>query len=146
MNLLVAIDFSEHTATILDQAVSIARPMEAKVWLLHVAEPEPDFVGYDVGPQNERDARAEKFHREHTEIQALSDQLRSDGLDATALLVQGSTAATILHEADKLKADMIIMGSHGRGAMRQLLVGSSSEGVVKGAKCPVLIIPTREVS
>jgi nucleotide-binding universal stress UspA family protein len=142
VNILVGIDFSDCTNTVVRKAQEIAQALSAKVWLLHVAEPEPAFVGYEVGPQYERDALSEKLHKEHADIQALGDELRDAGLEATALLVRGSTVETILNEATKLEADMIIVGSHGRGAVQRLLVGSVSEGVLRHAKCPMLIIPT----
>jgi nucleotide-binding universal stress UspA family protein len=146
LKILVAVDLSEYTETIVGEAQNIAGPLSAEVWLLHVAEPDPDFVGYDAGPQSERDAMAEHFHREHSEIQALAEKLRQEGLEATALLVQGATAETILSEASKLQVNMIIVGSHGRGAINQLLVGSVSEGVLRRADSPVLVIPTRKLS
>lgn len=142
MNILVALDFSDATEAIVRQAEEIAAPRSAKVWLLHVAEPEPDFVGYRPGPQSVRNFLAERFRKEHRTIQHLAERLRAAGLESTALLVQGPTAETILHEAGKLHIDMIIVGSHGRGAMYQLLVGSVSEGVLRGAACPVLVVPT----
>ena len=143
MRILVALDLSEHTDTIIAKAKDIAVPTDARVWLLHVADPDPDFVGFDVGPQNERDARAAEFHADHTRVQSLADGLRSDGIQATALLVQGPYAETILKEAADLDVDLIVMGSHGRGAMYQLLVGSTSEGVIRDADCPVMLIPTQ---
>ncbi len=143
MNILVAIDFSDATEAIVRQAEEIAVTHSAKVWLLHVAEPEPDFVGYQPGPQAERDFLAERFHTEHRNIQHIAKRMRATGLDITALLVQGVTVETILERARKLNIDMIIVGSHGRGAMYQLLVGSVSEGVLRGAVCPVLVVPTR---
>jgi nucleotide-binding universal stress UspA family protein len=60
--------------------------------------------------------------------------------------VQGATVETILKEALKLDVDMIVAGSHGRGAMYQLLVGSVSEGVLHKSKCPVIVVPTHERS
>jgi len=110
---------------------------------LHIAEPEPDFVGYDVGPKYERDALAEKFHKEHAELQAAADALRADDISAKALLVRGPTVETIIQEAEKFEADMIVLGSHGRGAVSRLLVGSVSEGVLREATCPIVIVPTR---
>jgi nucleotide-binding universal stress UspA family protein len=144
MKILVAIDLSESTDKIINKARELAMPHAAQVWLLHVAAPEPDFVGLSVGPQSERDALAEKFHREHSELQALADQLREQGLDTTALLVQGPTIETLLHEITTLSADLVVVGSHGKGAMHQLLVGSVSEGVLRKAGCPILVIPTHD--
>jgi nucleotide-binding universal stress UspA family protein len=144
MKLVVGIDLSQATETVVEKAAELARALSAKIWLLHVADPEPDFVGFDASPAYDRDVRSRTFHAEHSRLQAIANKLRLDGLDATALLVQGPTAATILQEAVKLAADMVIVGSHGRGAIHRLLVGSVSEEVLRKAGCPVLIIPTHE--
>ncbi len=144
MKLLVGIDLSPSTEKVVEKAAVLARALSAKIWLLHVADPEPDFVGFDASPAYDRDVRSRTFHAEHSQLQAIANKLRLDGLDATALLVQGPTAATILQEAVKLAADMVIVGSHGRGAIHRLLVGSVSEEVLRKAGCPVLIIPTHE--
>jgi nucleotide-binding universal stress UspA family protein len=65
-------------------------------------------------------------------------------LDTTALLVHGATVEVILKEASDLEVDLIVVGSHGRGAMYQLLVGSVSEEVLKKSRIPVLVIPTHK--
>jgi nucleotide-binding universal stress UspA family protein len=142
VNFLVAVDLSESTETVIRKFMELAKAVTAKVWLIHVADPEPTFVGYDAGPQYIRDAVAEKFRHEHSSIQALANRLRAEGLDATALLVQGPTVETIAKEAAKLDADMIIAGSHGKGSVQRLLLGSVSEGLLRHAHCPILIIPT----
>jgi nucleotide-binding universal stress UspA family protein len=144
MKLLVAVDLSESTKKVMKKAGEIATALSASVWLLHVAEPEPDFVGLEVGPQTVRDALSKEFHGEHRQIQEIADRLRKAGLDTTPLLVQGATAETILNMASELNIDMIVVGSHGRGAMYQLLVGSVSEEVLHKSECPILVIPTHE--
>jgi len=144
VNILVAVDLSDCTDIVIKKASALAKSLSAKVWLLHVAEPEPEFVGYDVGPQTERDAVAQHFRDEHRALQALATGMRTEALETTALLVRGMTVETIVAEASKLDADMIIVGSHGRGAMQRLLVGSISEGVIRHAERPVLIIPTHK--
>ena len=50
----------------------------------------------------------------------------------------------ILHEATEQDAGLIVMGSHGHGAIYNLLVGSVAEGVLKGVSCPVLIVPSEK--
>ena len=144
MKILVAVDLSESTEKILKNTEIIAQSHSSKVWLLHVAEPEPDFVGWEVGPQGERDFHSKKFHDEHLRIQAIAERLRKSGIDTTALLVQGATAETILNEASKLNVDMIVVGSHGRGMMYQLLLGSVSELVLHKSRCPILVVPTHK--
>ncbi|MGI9296075.1 MAG: universal stress protein [Pseudomonadales bacterium] len=144
MNILIAVDLSPSSEKVIAQGQSLAQAYLAKIWLLHVAPSDPDFVGYDVGPQTVRDAVAKKFHVEHTQIQAFSARLRDAGLDATALLVQGATSDTILKEAEQLQAEVIVLGSHGRGMAKQLLLGSTSSSVIKHSKVPVLVVPTHE--
>jgi nucleotide-binding universal stress UspA family protein len=142
MDILVGVDLSDSTAEVVDKAEDVAKALSAKVWLLHVGDPDPDFVGYDAGPQSVRDSVAQKYHEEHRQIQAIAERFRQMGLKATALLVQGATAETILKEAAKLKVGMVVMGSHGRGMMRHLLVGSVSEDVIRRSLVPVLVVPT----
>ena len=144
MKLLVAVDLSESTQTIVEKVEEISKEYPAKVWILHNAEPEPDFVEFKVDPLAARETLAKKFHNEHRQIQEIADRLRKAGLEATALLVHGATVETILKEASDLDVDMIVVGTHGRGAMYQLLVGSVSEGILHKSRYPVLVIPTHK--
>ena len=140
-NIVIAIDFSEITPTILTKAETLAQAFQSKLWLIHIAEPEPDFVGFKTGPQPKRDRWAEEFHKEHRQIQDMAEELRKKGIDTVALLTQGATVETILAEAQKLTADLIIVGSHGRSGIEKLLMGSVSQGILQNAPCPVLVIP-----
>jgi nucleotide-binding universal stress UspA family protein len=143
MNIVVGYDFSEHAAEVMKVAERCAASMAGNLWLIHVAEAEPDFVGYKAGPSTVREELAQQFRKEHQELQHRAEALREAGVNATALLVRGPVAATLLKEAERLQADVIIVGSHGHGAMLQLLLGSVSEQILKKATCPVLIIPIR---
>jgi nucleotide-binding universal stress UspA family protein len=141
-NILVAVDFSPITERVVKRASELARGLDCHVWLIHAAAPDPDFVGYEAGPVGVRDQVAEELRHEHRELQAHADALRESGLEATALLVQGPTVEMILKEADRLDADLILIGSHGHGAVFRLLLGSISEGVLRRTKIPVMIIPS----
>jgi len=143
MDILVGIDFSESAQKVIDQSAVLAHALSAKIWLVHVAEPDPAFVGYEGDPKVMRDVVANKYHEEHRQLQAIGETLRGKGLDCVALLVQGATVETILAEASKVEADMIVIGSHGRGALKRLLIGSTSEGVLHRSEIPVHIVPTR---
>jgi nucleotide-binding universal stress UspA family protein len=140
-NLIVAIDFSNQTQRVLNVAEQMGMSLGARIWLVHIADPDPEFVGYEAGPDVVRDQVAKKLQKNHTELQECATRLRDQGLDATALSIQGPTVDRILSEAKKLEADMIIMGSHGHGAMYRVLLGSVSEGVLHRAGVPVLIVP-----
>ena len=144
MKLLVCVDLSESTEIIVEKIEEITKALPAKVWLLHNAVPEPDVVEFKVDPQAARESLAKKFHVEHRQIQELANRMRKAGVDTTALLVHGATVETILKEASELEVDMIVVGSHGRGAMYQLLVGSVSEAVLHKSIFPVLVVPTHK--
>ena len=141
-NILIAVDFSAETDRVLDIASRIARGTAARLWLVHVAAPDPDFVGFDTGPKYVREQRAEVLREEHTAIQQLAQRLQRAGLECQGLLVQGSTTETLLEEIDRLGADMVIMGSHGKTGLFKAFVGSVSEQVLRDSKIPVLIVPS----
>ena len=142
MNILAAIDFSGFTDPILTaiERIAAATP-ESRIWLLHVAEPDPSFVGYDAGPAVVRDQVAAEYRQEHQRLQACAERLRQAGREVSALLVQGAIADTILAEAARLDIHLLVMGSHGYGAIAELIVGSVSTVVLRKARCPVLVIP-----
>jgi nucleotide-binding universal stress UspA family protein len=143
--ILVPVDFSDVTPKVAQTATEMARAFGGKVILLHVAEPEPDFVGFEPGPQAVRSVVARDFRKEHHQLEALKETFVADGLETVALQIQGSLAEKILEEADTHGAGMIVMGSHGHGALYNLLAGSVTSGVLKGAKCPVLVVPAAKV-
>tara|TARA_R110000868_G_scaffold374391_1_gene638892 strand:+ start:417 stop:851 length:435 start_codon:yes stop_codon:yes gene_type:complete len=140
-NILVTIDFNEKIDLLIDKAFELAKPLGSKVWLMHIAAPEPDFVGYDVGPQYIRDFRAKELRKEHQLLQEYADKLMKKGVDAEGLLVQGATTEMIISESKKLNVDLIIAGHHDHGFLYKAFVGSVSSQIIKKAKIPVLIVP-----
>ena len=143
MNILAAIDFSDATYKLISVISEFTKAHGAKVWLLHVADPESPG-GFDVYSTALRDGIAEEYHKEHKLLQSHAQALRDKRIDTTALLVQGPAAETILQEARRLKVGAIIMGSHGHGALYDLILGSTSTQVLKKSLCPVVIVPSRE--
>ena len=144
MKILACVDLSDSTEIVVEKIEELAKRLSAKVWLLHNAIPEPDNLEFKVDPIAARESLAKRFHLEHCQIQELAERLRKAGIDTTALLVHGATVETILKEASDLDVDMIVVGSHGRCAMFQLLVGSVNEGVLHKSQLPVLVIPTHK--
>lgn len=141
MRLLVPLDFSPATAPVLAAVRRIAAREGAQVVLLHVAEPDPAFVGYEAGSDGVRDQVAHQYREQHRQLQAHAEALRAEGIDASALLIRGPTAETILREAGRMRADLLVMATHGHGAVFDLLVGSVSHAVLRGATVPVLMVP-----
>lgn len=140
--ILVPVDFSAVSASAVDLAAALANGLGAKLWLLHVAAPEPDFVGYSAGPDEVRDAIASALREEHRELESLARRAQATGVEVEPLMIQGPTVEAIVDKANDLGADVIVLGSHGRGALMRALLGSVSEGVLRSAGRPVLIVPS----
>ena len=140
-NILVTIEFEEKVELILEAAKQIALKFDSKIWLVHIAAPEPDFVGYGAGPQYIRDTLAQDLREEHRLLQKYADELKSQGIDSEGLLVQGIITETIVRESEKLDVDLIIIGHHDRGFLYNLFMTGTGELLIEQSKVPVLTIP-----
>jgi len=143
-NIIVAIDFNDAVGKLLAYAEEIALKFSSKVWIVHVAAPDPDFVGYEPGPQYIRDFRADELREEHKQLQDFSNMFLDKSIESAALLIQGSTVETVLKEAEKLHADLLIVGNHKHSFLHNLLSESVSLELLKNGNIPLLTIPIDE--
>ncbi len=142
--ILVPVDFSDVTDRVVQAAKVMAVAFQARLILLHVEEPEPDFVGFEAGPQPVRVTIAHEMRSFHQQLDRLKAEVAQSGAqEVLALHVQGPSIEKIVQESATHGADLIVIGSHGHGAFYHLLVGSVTTGVLKGAACPVLVVPSR---
>ena len=141
-NVLAAVDFSDISSAVIDWATSFSKTYHAHLHLVHVSPPDPDFVGYEPGPQYVRDQVARELREEHRQLLELAEQLTQSGLQVTAHCLQGGVVESVLKKAVDCRADVIVVGSHGRGAFYRVVLGSVSQGVVRGSSCPVMVVPT----
>lgn len=139
--ILVAVDFSSVTRHVLGYASTLAHKFDADLWIVHVAPPDLDY--FKTMNHGERHEVAEGLHAEHHWLQEQAQELRRSGVKANALLARGAPVEAIVDEAQKLKADMIVMGSHGHTALYRALIGSVSEGVLRASTVPLLLVPVR---
>jgi nucleotide-binding universal stress UspA family protein len=142
--MLVAIDFSDVTEDVVRVTLELAQAFQAEVCLIHVEEPEPDFVGYEPGPQYVRDTVAASIRLHGRELHEIRDRFAAQGVEAKSLLIQGITAEKILTEARRLETDLIVLGTHEHGLFHHLLLGSVRDSLVAHAHCPVLVVPVRK--
>jgi len=140
-NILVTIDFDIKTKLLINNAYKFAKVFESKIWLVHIAAPDPDFVGYGVGPQYIRDSRAHELREEHKQLQGYAKELNKKGIEAEGLLIQGATIEMIILESKKLHIDLIIAGHHKHNFLYNAFIGSVSRGIIEASKIPILIIP-----
>jgi nucleotide-binding universal stress UspA family protein len=141
---LLCVDFSEVTDAVVEQGKIIARLAGAEVRVLHVAAPNPDFVGFEAGPDAVRRQVAKSLRDEHRSLEDLVERLRRANVAAAHLMVHGATVEAILEQADRFEADLIVLGSHGHSALFDLLAGSVTQGVLRKSPVPVLVVPARK--
>jgi len=146
--ILYATDLSENAAYAAPYIIKIAEQNSAQVDVLHVLET-------PVFPSFAEEEKWEKFYAEQKEkardkmyrrlTQFCQQQLKGNTnimLTISSIeVVEGDPAAKILQRADELKADMVVMGTHGKGWLAQAFLGSEAQKVLQRIKIPVLIIP-----
>lgn len=142
-NILVSIDFEKQAGLLVDRATELAKKFNAKVWLIHIAAPDPDFVGYDVGPQNVRDVRAIELKDERSMLEKYAEQLKEKGIEAKGLLIEGPTVLTILRTIKKLNIDLLIIGHHKRNYFYKAFVGNTDIALINQLDVAVLTIPLK---
>jgi nucleotide-binding universal stress UspA family protein len=144
--ILVATDFGPASETALNYGRALALQFSASLHVLHVmhtvamtAATEYGFSGLPVEYQAEMEAAA----RKSTEDLVTEEDRRV--LSATAMVVRHNTpAAAIVEYATTSHIDLIVVGTHGRGALGHLFMGSVAERVVRTAPCPVLAVRNPE--
>jgi nucleotide-binding universal stress UspA family protein len=138
---LVAIDGSEGSDAAIDEALELAQEVGAQVTFAVVRKPPSSLLG---NPYYERLLSTELAKARATIDAATSKALRV-GVDAQGEILEGDSVDEILSFADNEHADLIVMGSRGRGALAGALLGSVSSEVVQHASMPVLIAKKRSV-
>lgn len=143
-NILVAIDFNDTVGELLSYAEGIATKFESKIWVLHIAAPNPDFIGYAPGPQYIRDLKADELRTVHRSLQNICATFLDPTLECEALMIQGSTVESVIEEAKKLKSDLLIVGTHKHSFFHNLFNERVSLELLKKAEIPLLAIPIDE--
>jgi nucleotide-binding universal stress UspA family protein len=138
--ILVPVDFSAPAWHARDYAFELARAAKAKVLILHVIEPPYSVGPIDPGGFNVEVVYGAIERAAHIEMERLTERLRAKRLSAATYLESGPAHAEIVDAANKLKADLIIMSTHGRTGLSHLFLGSVAERVVRSANCPVLTL------
>jgi nucleotide-binding universal stress UspA family protein len=139
MNVLIPVDGSDVTKRMLAYLTTHDGLLGNKphVTVLNVQVPLSLRAAQAVGAEV-----LDRYHHEQAEevLSPVSKFLERHNLDYKAQWKTGMPAQEILHAADKTKADLIVMGSHGHGAIGSLLLGSVTQKVLASAKVPVLVV------
>jgi nucleotide-binding universal stress UspA family protein len=143
-NILVAVDMENGDEALLGHATKLASKFDAKVWIIHVAAPDPDFVGFDAGPVYIRKTLADDLRKEHKTLRLYAEDLTGKKINAESLMVQGPPVQTIFEEAAKLETDLLIIGSHKHNFIRRIFGDDVSLQIILKSKIPMLLIPLED--
>lgn len=149
-HILAPTDFSEPSGKALKYACAFAEQYRATVHLLHVSSipslPVSEFGISELGMYTEPAVDLEPQLREQAQRQmtALIEERAGDSLTVQNEVVFGVPFLEIIQYAKANEIDMIVMGTHGRGAIAHMLLGSTAEKVVRKAPCPVLTVRDEE--
>jgi len=142
--ILIPFDFSETAELALEHASFMAKLLKAEIMLLHVVESYSFASAISQAfskTQNEFETKVEAGAKER--LQQIADELHHrDGIVVKFRTDVGKIYKTIIHVADEVDADLIVMGTHGVSGFQELLVGSNTYRVVSGANCPILSVQT----
>ena len=142
--ILVPIDGSRTSARGLDEAIKLAKGQKATLVLLHAVDEAVVTYGADMVPFH-IDEMLESMREGGKKILAkAAARVRSRGVKVKSLLVEkfiGPVADIIVSQAKKQRADLIVIGTHGRRGLAHAVLGSVAERVVQHAGCPVLTVP-----
>ena len=138
--ILAPVDFSEVSNAVVDEAAELARAVDGRVVLLSVIQPPVVMSEYAAMMDIAEITAAGEKHATR-QLDRLQQRLTGNSLAVETIQRVESPIAHILEQATKQRADYIVMGSHGHTAFYDLLVGSTTHGVLMRAKCPVVIVP-----
>jgi nucleotide-binding universal stress UspA family protein len=140
---VVPVDFSKTSDAALDHAIKLSKGSNAKLILLHALSNSAMMMAgpYEATPQ----MIIEYEKAQHGEAQKQMDKLvrrkkLRPGTFRSMIARRGDPAQVIANQAKKARANMIIMGSHGRTGLKRLVLGSVAERTLRHARCPVLIV------
>jgi universal stress protein A len=142
---LVATDFGETSDAALIYGRNLARTFGARLYVLHVAEDVSATAGQELFAGDLSALRADVVQTATTELYASLSDNDLTMLQATPVVrLSSNPANAIIEYAKEIHVDIIVVGTHGRGPMSHLLMGSVAEHVVRHAPCPVLVVRPNE--
>jgi nucleotide-binding universal stress UspA family protein len=135
-NVLLATDGSDSVQAAIQEAINLAKFCRVRLTVVSVVEVNPEFAA--LAP--EYVDKAENETREH--LESIKQRAADEGVECEIVAHQGEEPYRfIVEEAKNRKADVIVMGTHGRTGLKRLMMGSVAARVIGHAPCKVLVVP-----
>ena len=139
--IVTPVDFSGITESVIAAAAALARAENGRIVLLNVTQPPIITSEYALPAEAVQETIQAGEKAAAARLATYVEMFHLAGLAVESIVRHGPPVFAILEEAQRAQADFIIMGSHGHGRIYDLLVGSTASGVLKEAKCGVIIMP-----
>jgi len=139
MRILVAVDESKYSEAAADAVVSRYRPGSSEVRVVHVLQPIAVSAPPQMAPGYTPELAGQAKDAESL-VERIAQKLRAGGFQVEGQVVKGDVREGIVDMAKEWKADLVILGSHGRTGLRRFLLGSVAEFVARHAPCSVQIV------
>ena len=140
-HILCPTDFSPVSANAETYAAALAKYYGARLSLVHIDPPMPVMAPYGEIPVDIR-LFDEQRRQAEQDLAAAGARARAGGITVDTSLVGGYPGREVLALAREQDVDLIVLGSHGRGGLEHLLLGSVAEKVLRKAPCPVMVVPS----
>lgn len=134
---MIAVEKPPLAFKVADTGFALAKALNAQVLLMHINPPallyspdsgiSPDQIKYQMSRE------AEKFLQELI-------KLYGDNLEVSSFILEGNTENEIIKAINDIEPDILILGTHGKKAWQELLLGSVSEDIIRHSTCPVMLI------
>jgi nucleotide-binding universal stress UspA family protein len=136
--ILVAHDFGEHAQAALDYALDLAEKMGARVTVVHAYE--IPIYGFPDGLALTGDLAGRIQAASAEALEAIVAKAQRPGLVVDGMIRLGPAWSEIAGAAGETRADLVVVGTHGRRGLAHALLGSVAEKVTRSAPCPVLVV------
>jgi nucleotide-binding universal stress UspA family protein len=143
--ILVPVDFSDLAVDVIQMSINLALAFNSTIRLIHVMTRQyPYYVGLEMGTEILQDLQVEDLHKVENDLKSMEHFIQEKGIEVSSALLEGKTVNAIINESDRIEADLIVIGSETLGLFSRTFLGSVSEGVIRKANCPVLVVQERE--
>jgi nucleotide-binding universal stress UspA family protein len=140
---LIAMDYDETSQKVAEVGFSMAKALHAETILLHVISEQPVYYStYTYMRELRVDILGDLKKSTQAYLDKSKKYLGDDSIQT--VLKEGEIAETILNTAKELHVDIIVMGSHSRKWLENIIIGSEAEAVLKKTTIPLFIIPTKK--
>jgi nucleotide-binding universal stress UspA family protein len=139
-NILAPVDLSEISVAVMRQASCFGQSLASNLWLLHVVPATSHSYPYNLDRNLWRREVAKGLRHRHRQLHEWAEQLRRERNHVFTRFIAGTVDTVILAEAERIHADLIIMGSHDHGNVYHALFGGVGQKVMHKVSCPVMLV------